>query len=308
MIIKELPEDFIVKEVLSRQPQQAGKYRLYLLTKKGWNTEDAASLLARVNNLRRKDVGFAGSKDKHAVTTQFLTVPAPAFLHGTSELVVEPAGYTNQRLVVGDLAGNRFLIVARDLHEETCIPTRLRLLNLFGPQRFGLGEKNVAVGRALVKGSFGDACSLLKLPVEGRDYVKALRLFGHRRLRFFVHAYQSFLWNLIAKCLHKSGPSSVPVVGFLSELSGDVGDAYAKVFEQEGITPKDFLVRSFPDIASEGWERNLFVDVELTSRWELDEKHENRKKCTLSFFLPVGSYATVVLAALFGCYEEPSRG
>ncbi len=55
-----------------------------------------------------------------------------------------------------------------------------------------------------------------------------------------------------------------------------------------------------PELASEGDERNMFVKAEkLNIKTEDDELNKDKKKCIISFVLPKGSYATIVIKKIF---------
>ncbi|MFC1769296.1 tRNA pseudouridine(13) synthase TruD, partial [Nanoarchaeota archaeon] len=73
MIIKQIPEDFIVREVpLDRKAE--GNYSIYLMKKKGYNTHDAVLKVAKFLKIDSKFIGVAGNKDKIAVTSQLISV------------------------------------------------------------------------------------------------------------------------------------------------------------------------------------------------------------------------------------------
>ncbi len=67
------PEDFIVDEDLGFEPSGAGAHVLVRVRKRGANTEWVAREIARHAGCRPGDVGFAGLKDRHAVTTQWFS-------------------------------------------------------------------------------------------------------------------------------------------------------------------------------------------------------------------------------------------
>ena len=72
--IKHIPEDFIVKERSTIKILLSGKYIYFLLKKKNWNTLDVIQKLAVIFDISEKKIGFAGSKDKNAVTEQVCSV------------------------------------------------------------------------------------------------------------------------------------------------------------------------------------------------------------------------------------------
>jgi len=284
MKIKELPEDFIVKEVPDLKIEE-GPYYYYLVTKKHWNTLDLVKEISQ--RLHVKDVGYAGLKDKQAVTSQYISVEKK--INFTLKNVdFEYVGRGKQRIFLGSLKGNEFILTLRDLDKK--ISPVKEVINYFGEQR--LSEKNAVVGKMLVKKQFKDACKELELSVEKNDYVGSLKRLGKERLKFYIHSYNSYLWNRLAE---KSKKKVIPILGYLTE-----GKDYEHILKEEGVAKEDFIVRSIPEIGVEGGERNRMVKVEHFKNlsFENDELHKGKKKQVISFFLEKGAYATTVLEAL----------
>jgi tRNA pseudouridine13 synthase len=161
-VIRARPEDFIVDEQLGFEPAGAGPHALLRVRKRGANTDWVARQLANVAGVRPMDVGFAGLKDRHAVTTQWFTVPlerAPAErrrasdwqgLAGEDYEVLEAHAH-HRKLPRGALDANRFELTLRDWQGDGAqLEQRLRHVaregvpNYFGPQRFGRGLSNLA--------------------------------------------------------------------------------------------------------------------------------------------------------------------
>jgi tRNA pseudouridine13 synthase len=156
------PEDFVVDEDLGFAPSGAGAHVLLKVRKRGANTEWVAREIARAAGCRPGDVGFAGLKDRHAVTTQWFSVPSPrgaayvadtvaamAAVKGEGFEVIESHAHA-RKLPRGALAGNRFTIRVRDvpvddavLAERVEAIARHGLPNFFGPQRFGRDGGNL---------------------------------------------------------------------------------------------------------------------------------------------------------------------
>src|SRR5688572_6019345 len=156
------PEDFVVEEDLGFAPSGAGAHVLLKVRKRGANTEWLAREIARAAGCRPGDVGFAGLKDRHAVTTQWFSVPSPrgaayvadtvaamAGVKGEGYEVIEAHAHT-RKLPRGALAGNRFAIRVRDasvddaaVAERVDAIARHGLPNFFGPQRFGRDGGNL---------------------------------------------------------------------------------------------------------------------------------------------------------------------
>src|SRR5689334_14021248 len=156
------PEDFVVDEDLGFAPSGTGAHVLVRVRKRGANTEWVAREIARHAGCRPHDVGFAGLKDRHAVTTQWFSVPSPrgaAYVGDTITLLTGAKGEGYEvleahahakKLPRGALAGNRFAIRVRDVAAaDDAIAARVAAIardglpNFFGPQRFGRDGANL---------------------------------------------------------------------------------------------------------------------------------------------------------------------
>ncbi len=149
------PEDFVVDEIPLFEPEGNGEHCYVLLRKRRWTTPDAIRAVARAAGVRERDVGSAGLKDKHAVTTQWLSIPGGAAAVESWELPegleVVRASRGVRKLRTGQQRGNRFCIRLTDVPEHgleraQAIAMRLKesgLPNYFGPQRFGHGGENL---------------------------------------------------------------------------------------------------------------------------------------------------------------------
>lgn len=165
-VIRATPEDFEVRELLGFEAEGQGPHALLLVRKRGANTEWVARELGRHAGCRPFDVGFAGLKDRNAVTTQYFTVPrgkraAAAFVGVAGEgYEVLSAAEHHRKLPRGALAGNAFTIVVRDFRcDPEVFAARWQALseggvpNYFGAQRFGRDAGNLeAVWRAAASG------------------------------------------------------------------------------------------------------------------------------------------------------------
>lgn len=151
------PEDFVVEEDLGFGPSGSGQHVLLKVRKRDANTEWVARSFARIAGCRPHDVGFAGLKDRRAVTVQWFTVPRTAMSQEDWTRVsvegcqVLEAHAHSRKLPRGALAGNRFSIRVRDFEGDAGLVTeRLQVIetqgvpNYFGPQRFGREANNLA--------------------------------------------------------------------------------------------------------------------------------------------------------------------
>ena len=156
------PEDFTVEEDLGFAPSGTGAHVLVRVRKRGANTEWIAREIAKAAGCRGHDVGFAGLKDRHAVTTQWFSVPSPRGAAYVGDMVTALSGLKGaefevleahphgKKLPRGALAGNRFVIRVRDVAvDDDAIGRRIEAIarnglpNFFGPQRFGREGANL---------------------------------------------------------------------------------------------------------------------------------------------------------------------
>lgn len=154
-LLKANPEDFVVVEDLGFEPDGEGEHILVRILKNGCNTRFVADALAKFLNIHAREVSFAGQKDKHAVTEQWLCarVPGNAMpdlskfeLEGCK--VLEYARH-KRKLRPGALKGNDFTLVLREVTDRDDVEKRLKAItergvpNYFGAQRFGIGGSNL---------------------------------------------------------------------------------------------------------------------------------------------------------------------
>jgi tRNA pseudouridine13 synthase len=158
-------EDFQVTELLGFEPQGDGEHDFLWVEKEGQNTVWVAGLLAKFAGIRESDVGFAGLKDRHAVTRQWFSVRRPAGTKpdwsrfcGEGVRILEAARH-GRKLKRGAHRGNRFRIVLRDLAgHEPALVAKLALIreqgvpNYFGEQRFGQDGQNLSLAEKLFAG------------------------------------------------------------------------------------------------------------------------------------------------------------
>ncbi|HLC55233.1 MAG TPA: tRNA pseudouridine(13) synthase TruD [Candidatus Nanoarchaeia archaeon] len=303
MKLKQLPEDFYVQEIYHPALADNGCFACFLLKKKEWGTLDALSAIATALHADIRRFGIAGMKDKRGITEQYVSgyriTKSAVEQVKIRNIELTFLGYLKERITLGELEGNHFRIVVRDLAEERKIDPVKKILNLFDYQRFGKDMKNIEVGRAFVQGDYNKVCEHLKIDAEGNDYIGALRKVNRRILRFLVSSYQSHLWNEAVQQL-KSDYAAVPILGYLTELKGEVGEAYKVLMENEEIKQENFLMKSIPELSSEGNERKMFVELKnFSCTWGEDNHNKNNYKCILEFDLGKGQYATHVVKTLF---------
>jgi tRNA pseudouridine13 synthase len=167
-ILRSEPEDFRVDEVTSVEPDENGEHILLRIEKRNANTDWVAGLLARHAGVPRRDVGYAGKKDRRALTRQWYSVrlagkPEPDWIFPAStEIRVLSSARHSRKLRTGALQGNHFVIRARGLEGDRVeLVDRLQCLaekgmpNYFGEQRFGRQDSNISGALAMFAGSAG---------------------------------------------------------------------------------------------------------------------------------------------------------
>lgn len=177
-VIRQRAEDFVVDEVPLGPPSGAGDHVLLLVQKADLTTEQVARILADHFQVRISAIGYAGRKDRVAVTRQQFSVHLPGRDVGGFSMIehervaVLGVDRHHARLERGELAGNRFSIRIRavDPTSVTRAARCLRMLekqgvpNRVGVQRFGTRENNHLVGRELFRGKAREALHALLGP------------------------------------------------------------------------------------------------------------------------------------------------
>ena len=163
--MRSTPEDFFVEELPGFDASGVGEHLLLTIEKRGMNTAFAAKRIAEWAGVAESAIGYAGLKDRHAVTRQRFSVWIPkkiapdfAALQAGDLRLLEHAWHT-RKLPRGALAGNRFVLVLRDVTgDRASLDKRLHDIaqhgvpNYFGEQRFGRGGNNVQQAVAMFAG------------------------------------------------------------------------------------------------------------------------------------------------------------
>jgi tRNA pseudouridine13 synthase len=160
------PADFLVEELPAFEASGEGEHLLIEVEKTGLNTAFAAKSLAAWAGIAEMGVGYAGMKDRHAVTRQRFSLHLPKRVAPSLDtldvtgLRVLSQTWHQRKLPRGALAGNRFTLRLRAVEgDRDAIDARLRAIsaggiaNYFGEQRFGHGGGNVAMARRMFAGA-----------------------------------------------------------------------------------------------------------------------------------------------------------
>jgi tRNA pseudouridine13 synthase len=398
--IKTISADFNVREITNRSEREEGNYLIAELTKENWDTHGVIREIAHRLRVSRNRIGFAGTKDKFAVTKQKISI------WGTEEnelarvniadVSLDVLGRSNKAVSLGDLYGNEFEIVIRGVEGRyEAVKAKIDAItneignnggipNFFGVQRFGIIRPIThVVGRHLINGDINGAVmsyisdifpgeseaakqarmlcksgklkeSLKIMPLRYEramlnalikndgDALSAFHSLPKNLQKLFVHAYQSYLFNILLSqrmkqnlpfnvaiagdvvCFHnefgfpdpdkvekvtankiegmnrllKRGRAFVtaPIFGYETEFAdGVVGAIERKVLEEEVIERDNFYIEKMPELSSKGTNRPVLLPTELKAEISDDELNPGQLKVKLNFFLPKGTYATVLL-------------
>ncbi len=325
--IKEQPEDFVVEEIPIYEPSGEGEHLFVHVEKRGLTTHEMVKRIARAVGVDARNVGVAGLKDKVAVTTQWISLPAPlkdaTIEQRMRELAIDgvrvlAAARHGNKLKTGHLRGNRFRIVVRGIAADA-LPGVVATLerigregapNSFGAQRFGVR---------------GDTAEKARAWLTGKE-----RAPGDPRMRrFHFSALQSAIFNAVLDARVADGTWNVPQLGDVLKKEESGGLFVCTDVQADRERASRFEVcptgpimgvktmRAQDDVAAleeriaapwlegidlerarslgEGTRRALRLRVNDLSVGEVFER-EQQKGCTVCFVLPKGSYATTVLA------------
>ncbi|HUQ07976.1 MAG TPA: tRNA pseudouridine(13) synthase TruD [Kofleriaceae bacterium] len=216
--IRERDEDFAVDEIAAYEPSGEGEHVWAWIEKRDLTTPTAAARLAERAGVSARDVGWAGMKDRHALTRQWLSLPPPTrpeSIEGLDEggLRVLRVTRHKNKLKTGHLHGNRFALVVRGLADPVAAAARARDIlaalaagspNWYAEQRFGRDGDNAERGLALVR-------------ARGKGPG------APRERRFMVSALQSYFFNHWLAERIKDGLLADVLVGDLLQKRGSGG-------------------------------------------------------------------------------------
>ncbi|MCD4703051.1 MAG: tRNA pseudouridine(13) synthase TruD [Methanosarcinaceae archaeon] len=173
-VLRQQISDFIVREITNRQEGDDGKHLVIELTKHNWELHHLIRDISRILRISNKRIGFAGTKDKRAITTQKISIydineEDIETIH-LKDMELSVIGRSNRSVGLGDLYGNEFEITVRDIDlDEDELSTQLESItttihanggvpNFFGIQRFGAFRPIThLVGESLVRGDIEKA-------------------------------------------------------------------------------------------------------------------------------------------------------
>jgi tRNA pseudouridine13 synthase len=323
--IKAVPEDFEVEEIPAYQPSGEGDFLYLWVEKRDMGAEFFARQVAKRLGIPPAEVGTAGLKDRRAVTRQMVSVPAAcadrvAALDGDG-LRVLSVGRHGNKLKPGHLHGNRFRILIRDADPAAAerlepILHRLRaegLPNFYGPQRFGRDGETVRLGLALLRGEPPPATGGRR-PNLRSPFLRKLALSAAQSALFNHYLGRRLSDGLLRRVLPGDVMAKWPFGGLF--VAEDVAREQERFDRRETVSAGPMFGRKTFAAAAEAAAREeaVLADAGLarssfggfgklmqgTRRHNLvyldglDAAAES-EGVRLTFALPAGSYATVLL-------------
>lgn len=316
--LRSTPEDFQVEEVLGYAADGKGEHAWLWIEKRDANTDWVAQRLARFTGASAVDVGYAGLKDRHALTRQAFSVHLPGNAEPDWSQFTEPGVRLlettrhSRKLKRGALRGNRFVLLLRQVQGDRSGADRVLeriaargVPNYFGEQRFGISGGNLEQARAMFAGRRVRPHMRSLLLSAARSQIFNEVLAARVRGGNWDQGMDGEIWSLAGS--HSwFGPE--PYTPALAErlASGDIGPSGP--LWGEGEPPSTG--------AAGALEREIAaLHPELTAGLAAARMRQDRRPCRLlprdlrwrwlepdmlelAFELPAGSYATVVVREL----------
>ena len=328
--IRMRPEDFRVCEEPLYEPSDEGKHTFLLVEKTGRTTEQVARDLSRASGVAQRDVGYAGRKDRHAITRQWFSLegvdPERALAFELPGALVLEARRHPHKLKTGHLRGNRFEIVLRADAPIELAPiegrveelVRRGMPNRYGEQRFGRDGDNALKARRLLAAG---------RPPRDR-----------RAARFLISALQSEVFNAVLA--ERLDSFDTVLLGDLARVEESGGlfwvddlerdRARAEAFEISATGPIFGTRMRAPRDAAAALEQSIFDRFELPELATLTlprgirargarrplrirpeglvvEAIDGGRALSLRCGLPPGAYVTVLIDELVGEVVDASR-
>jgi len=314
-LIRQTPEDFVVEEVLPFSPSGDGEHLFLFIEKRGENTEYVARQLSKFTGVLARDIGYAGLKDRHAVTRQWFSLWLPGKANpdwqswDQANITLIDTARHHKKLRRGVLTGNKFSLMVRQwegdvAQTETLLKTiaKTGMANYYGEQRFGHDGKNIEKAQLLFQG----------------------KSFNRNQRSLYLSAVRSFLFNgILARRIELNNWNQI-VLGDVLQFDGSNSffqtdtidsDVAVRVADLELHPTGCLWGRGEVLVQAESW---CIEQAVLSQHSELKEGLEamglqlgrrafrvrveglswdfvDAETLTLSFFLPAGSYATALL-------------
>ncbi len=326
--------DFVVDEIPLYEFSGEGEHLILHIRKKNLTTWEVVDMLSHHLGIKAKEIGYAGLKDKNALTKQYFSVNRQ---HEEKMKSFEREGvkilsttYHNNKIRTGHLKGNRFFIrvkkvnpvAGKKIDEALKEIKKNGMPNFFGYQRFGNDGDNYKLGEAIVHGRRREKNIKLKKLLISSYQSHLFNLWLSRRIEIntlldnFTSKELSGLLNLSEETIVRLQKQSHP----FKLIEGDMmmhyphgrmftleGEEDIERFNAHGISPGGLLVgkkvkRSEGDAytVEKEFDEDVNIDGGRRYAWIFPEDVEGEYKeheawYEFHFTLPKGSYATVLI-------------
>jgi tRNA pseudouridine13 synthase len=319
-VLRALPEDFQVDEDLGFDLDGMGEHLWIRVRKTNANTAWVARKLSEITGVKQKDIGFAGLKDRHAVTTQWFSLPDTAHSIdlgvGSLALDIEILEITRhcRKLRRGALKGNHFRIRVREAQGSAAAVEQAvgqirneGIPNYFGEQRFGRDGQNIEQALGLFQGTY--------------------RPRNKNEKGLLISAARSELFNQVLAARVEQASWHLPLMGDVFQLDGSnsvfVADEIdegikgrvsrhdihptgplwgrGRLMSHSGVSELEQGVAATMPELRDGLEHAGLKQERRSLRLlvsDLQVQQEAESSWVFAFFLPSGCYATSVMREL----------
>ena len=332
---KQTARDFVVDEIPLYPFSGEGEHLVLHVRKKNLSTWEMIDRIANHLGIKAREIGYAGLKDKNAMTKQYISLPKKHeqkledFSHENIKILSHT--YHSNKIRTGHLKGNRFFIrlkkvtpvAGQKISESLQQIATAGMPNFFGFQRFGLDGENYKKGEAILRGNAKERNVKLKKLYINAYQSHLFNLWLSRRLEIntllgsFKSGELTDLLNMPESMIRKLQKQKQPFKliegdilmhyphGSAFEYDGD--EKELERFHERGIVPSGLLVGKRARRASgvsgtiEGdFDETFDIDGARRYAWVFPEDiegeyKENEAWFELHFTLPKGSYATVLI-------------
>ena len=332
---KQTPRDFVVEEIPLYEFSGEGEHLILFIRKKSLSTLELISILAKHLGIKNKEIGYAGLKDKHAMTKQYISIhkkyeeALENFSHDGIKIVSKT--YHDNKIRIGHLKGNRFFIKVKKVNPTSAVKidealkniSDLGMPNFFGYQRFGNDGDNHILGEQIAKGEKKERNQKVKKLLISAYQSHLYNLWLSRRLEIntlvksFKASELEALLNMPKSEIEKLQKQKHP----FKLIPGDIMEhyPYGRLFDFEGdeedlqrfndraISATGLLCGSkvkmssgLSGIIEKDYDDEINADGARRYAWVYPTDAEGRFKpieaqYEMNFTLPKGSYATVLL-------------
>ena len=314
--------DFIVKEDLGYSFSGDGEFVVVKVRKTDANTLFVGEKLAQFANISPRNMGYAGLKDRRAITEQWFCLQMPGLdtpdfsqFHLEGVEILEVTRH-NRKIRTGSLKGNFFEILLRDVAANEEILERLNLVknhgfpNYFTEQRFGRDGHNLTQAQRWAQG---------EIKVKDR-----------KKRSFYLSAARSEIFNLVVAARLQANLANQVLAGDILQLSGS--HSWFRADENEDLKALQTRLETGdialtapligePNMLASAFENALVAEQDMFAPLMRQEKMKAARRSLLcqpqdftweftqsglrlTFWLPAGSYATALVRELIQIEEE----